>query len=88
MLNPADDWEYMTVGRKIYMVLHTYSSVDVKKVLSESVDKCGFEGYRLLSREYDPVSTDIAYALLERVLVIARRQVKTMDDGVGHCARR
>ena len=35
------------------------------------------------SREYDPVSADILYALLERVLVIARWQVKTMDDNVG-----
>ena len=49
MLNPAGDWDYLTIGRKIYMVLHTCSSTDVKKVLAESVDKCGFEGYRLLS---------------------------------------
>ena len=62
------------------MVLHTYSSLDVKKVLSESEEKSSFEAYRLLSREHDPVSTVIAYALLERVLVIARWQVKTIDE--------
>ena len=72
LLDPVGDWDYLTVGRSIYMVLYTYSLMDVKKVLSESVGRCGFEGYRLLSRECDPVSTDIAYALLERVLVIAR----------------
>ena len=65
------------------MVLHTYGSSDVKKVLGESEFKCGLEGYRLLTREYDPVSADISYALLERVLVIARWQVKTIEDEVG-----
>ena len=59
------------VSRKLYMVLHTYASNDVRKVLAESVDKCGFEAYRLLKREYDPVATDISYTLLKRILVIA-----------------
>ena len=64
-------------------MLHTYASTDVRRVLAESVDKCGFEAYRLLTREYDPVTTDIAYQLTERILVIARWQVKTIDDEVG-----
>ena len=49
MPDHTGDWDYLTVRRKIYMALRTYSSLDVKKVLSESADKCGFEGYRLLS---------------------------------------
>ena len=82
-LNGVGDWEYRTIGRKLYMVLHTYSSLGVKIVLSESEDKFGFEGYRLLSREYDPVSTKISHALLERDLVITRWQGQTIEDECG-----
>ena len=44
-LDPIGDWNYDVVSRKLYMVLHTYVSNDVRKVLSKSVDKCGFEAY-------------------------------------------
>ena len=64
------------------MVLHTYASNEVRKVLAESIDKCGFEANRLLTREYDPIATDISYTLLGRILAIARWQVETIDDEV------
>ena len=81
-LDPVGDWNYVVVSRKLYMVLHISASNDVGKVLAESVDECGFEAYRLLTREYDATATDISYTLLERILVIARWQVKTIDDEV------
>ena len=74
------DWAYENISRKLYMVLHTHRSTDVKKIISESIDKCGFEAYRLLSREFDPLSVDLAYSLLERVLVIASWQIKNVED--------
>ena len=73
------DWNCAVVSRKLYMVLHTYAANDVRKVLAKSIEKCGFEGYRLLTREYDPIASDISYTLLERILVIACCQVKTID---------
>ena len=58
------------MSRKLYMVLHAYVSNDARKILAESVEKCGFEAYRLLTREYDPVATDISYTLLERIMFL------------------
>ena len=78
-LDPVGDWNYAVVSRKLYMVLHTYGANDVRKVLAERVDKCGFEAYRLLTWEFDPTATDISYTLLGGILVIARWQVKTID---------
>ena len=69
------------MSRKLYVVLHTDASKDVGMVLAESVDKCGFDAY-LRTREYGPTATDISYTLLERILAIARWQVKTIDDEV------
>ena len=44
-VDPVGDWNYAIVSRKLYMVLHTYASNEVRKVLAESVDNCGFEAY-------------------------------------------
>ena len=72
-LTLVDEWNYLSIGRKLYMVLHTYGSLDFKKVFCESEDKCGLEGYRLLTRENDPVSADMLYALLETSSLLAGR---------------
>ena len=58
--DPSDDWEYHFLGRKFYIVLHTYGSVNVWKVLSESEEKCVLEGNRLLTRDFDLVSADVS----------------------------
>ena len=44
------DWQYQFVSRKLYMVLDAYSETGPKKVIRDSIEKCGFEAYRLLSR--------------------------------------
>ena len=77
-----EDWNYLFLSKKLYMVLHTYASTDVRKIISESARKCGFEAYRLLGREFDPIASDTAYTLLERVLVIVRWNVKGVDEEV------
>ena len=64
------------VSNKLYMVLHTYSGTDARKLLEESFDRCGFEGYRLLNAAYDPLCVDAEQQLVERVLSIANWSIK------------
>ena len=74
------DWDFSFVSRKLYMVLHNYTATDPQKVIAESWDKCGLEAYRLLNKEYDPLSADLVYNLLERVLAIAKWSVKGIAE--------
>ena len=78
----AVNWQYTFISKKLYMVLQTYAFPEVRKVIQESVAKCGLDAYRLLNREYDPISADKGYDLLERILVIARWNVKGIDEEV------
>ena len=77
--NPAD-WDYAFVSRKLFMVLHNYMAIDPQKVIAEAEGKCGLEAYRLLNKEYDPLSADMTYNLLERVFVIAKWSVKGIAE--------
>ena len=80
--NPAD-WKYKFISKKLFMVIHTHASFEVRKTIAESTERCGLEAYRLLSREFDPISADKGFALLERVLVIARWNVKGLEEEAG-----
>ena len=54
-------WTYEFVSRKMYMVVHGYSGIDPTRNIQECNNKCGFDAYRLLVKEYDPVSSDTGY---------------------------
>ena len=51
------DWDYTHVSNKLFMVIHGHCDVDPVKAINESVTRCGFEAYRLLSRAYDPYNS-------------------------------
>ena len=71
------DWTYEVVSRKIYMVVHGYSGVDPRKIIQECNNNCGFDAYRLLVKEYDPLSSDTEYHLQDRVMAIAKWSIKS-----------
>ena len=79
--------QYTLISKKLYVALHSYASPEVRKVIQEFVAKCGLDTYRLLNREYDPISADKGYTLLERILVIARWNVKGIDREVARFER-
>ena len=70
------DWEFGYISKQIYNVIFNHCDSDAKKVIKEDINKCGFEAYRLLSREYDLVNSDTAYNLLQASLAIGRWVVK------------
>ena len=72
----ASAYGFKHISNKLFMVLHTYSGVDARKLLEESFERCGFEGYRLLNIAYDPLCVDAEHQLVERVLAIANWSVK------------
>ena len=74
------DWSYEFVSRKLYMVVHGYSGADPRKIIEECNDKCGFDAYRLLVKEYDPVSSDTEYHLQDRVMAIAKWSIKNLSE--------
>ena len=62
----------------MYAVIYGSCDPDAKKVIQEDISKYGFEAYRLLSREYDPVNSDTAYNLLQSILAIGRWVLKSV----------
>ena len=58
----------------IWKNLDTHNKKIVQSVHSGS--QCGFEAFRLLSKELDPVGDDLASTLLERVTAVASWQIK------------
>ena len=72
----AADWDYDFISRHLYMVMHNYLEAEPKRVIAESSDKCGFQAYILLSRDYGPTNADTEHMLLQRVLNIANWTVK------------
>ena len=79
-IKPSDcneaDWDFGFASRQLYNVIFNHCDVDARKVIKEDINKCGFEAYRLLSREYDPVNSDTACNLLQSILVIGRWVLK------------
>ena len=70
------DWEFSFTSRQLYNVIFNHCDLDARKVIKEDPHKCGYEAYRLLSREYDPVNSDTAYNLLQSILDIGRWVLK------------
>ena len=62
------------------MIVHGYSGTDPRNIIQECNNKCGFDAYRLLVKEYDPVSSDTAYHLQDRVMAIAEWSIKSLGE--------
>ena len=73
------DWSFTFLRRKIHAVLFSHMDADPRGVISMS-DKCGFKAYRLLHKEYDPITSDTEYMLLENVFKIATWTCKNSTD--------
>ena len=75
--HPAD-WDYKFVTAKLFMVIWKHLDISQRKIVQKvySNNQCGFEAFRLLSKEYDPTSDDLASTLLERVTAVATWPVK------------
>ena len=55
-----EDWEMRSVGRQLYKVLMDHTDLDAKKTVVDAPKRDGAEEYRLLTRQYDPFSYDVA----------------------------
>ena len=53
--------------------------VEPRKAIELS-EKCGFKAYRLLHKEYDPVTSDTSFVLLEKVLKIGSWTAKNVTE--------
>ena len=74
------DWDFFFVSKKIYMLLHNYGDVGVRKILVESPELCGLEAYRLLNKAFDPVNDDLEYSLQQSVTAICKWPTKNVHD--------
>ena len=74
------DWDHAFLSRKLFMILHHYAGADARKVITTSLSKCGFEAYRLLSMEYDPMTDDMVGSLFDRILTISKWSVKSVEE--------
>ena len=70
-----DDWHYDFLSRKWFNIIHAHLGTDPKKII-EPAERCGFEAWRLLHKEYDPVTTDMAYTLMAALHKISKWTVK------------
>ena len=70
------DWNYTYISTKLYMVLYTHCDTDPIKIMEECDRKCGFEGYRLLTRAYDVYNENDEVTMLNHVLQIGQWSVK------------
>ena len=74
------DWSYEFVSPERYMVVQWYSGIDLRNIIQQCNNKCGFDAYRLLVKEYDPVSSDTEYHLQDRVMAIATWSIKSLGE--------
>ena len=74
------DWNFAFVSKKIYMLLHNYGDVGVRKILVESPDRCGLEAYRLLNKAFVPVNEDLEFSLQQAVTAICNWPTKSVHD--------
>ena len=68
---------------KLYSVIHFHCDVDPVKVVEESVERCGFEAYRLLCRKCVPYSAETEVALVQHILQLqtwAGKGIKQTDS--------
>ena len=79
--HPAD-WHYEFVKNKLFMIIYTHLGIDARKVILKEYNshKCGFEAYRLLTKEYDAPSDDLEAVLMERVSSIATWKLKDVAE--------
>ena len=75
-----EDWEMRSVGRHLYKVLMDHTDLDAKKTVVGAPKRDGVEAYRLLTRQYDPFSYDVAAQMLENILVVGRANPKNIDQ--------
>ena len=76
-----EDWEMRSVGRHLYKVLMDHTDLDAKKKTVVGAPECDrVEAYRLLTRQYDPFSYDVAAQMLENILVVGRADPKDIDQ--------
>ena len=62
------------------MILDAYSETAPKKVMKDSIEKCGFESYRLLNREYDPMNPDTEGLLMQHIYALAKMTCKSVNE--------
>ena len=62
------------------MVIQGHSGTDPCNIIKETESKSGFDAYRLLVKEYDPVSSDTEYHLQDRVVAIAKWSIKSLGE--------
>ena len=74
------DWNYKYISTKSYSVIHSHCDADAVKVVEESVDRCGFEAYRLLCRKYDPYSAETEVTLVQHILQLQIWVVKCIKQ--------
>ena len=76
------DWRHQFVSHKLFMVIFCHLGIEAKKILQseQNKHKGGFEAYRLLDREFDPMCDDRESTLLDRVTAIALWKITGVDE--------
>ena len=69
-----------SAGRHLYKVLMDHTDLDAKRMVVGAPKRVGVEAYRLLTRQYDPFSYDMATQMLENILVVGRAHPKNIDQ--------
>ena len=75
-----EDWEMKSVGRYLFKVLVDHTSLEAKKTVVGAPKRDGVEAYRLLTRQYDPFSYDVASQMLENILIVGRATPKNLEQ--------
>jgi hypothetical protein len=73
-----EDWEMNSVGRYLFKVLVDHTSLEAKKTVVGAPKRDGVEAYRLLTRQFDPFSYDVASQMLENILIVGRAVPKNL----------
>ena len=72
------DWTYKFMSAKLFNVIYKRLDTHHRRTVHKEFlgEKCGFEVYRLLSKDQDPATDDLASTLLDRITAVSLRQVK------------
>ena len=78
-----EDWRFGRIMKQIHTVIYTYIGTDARKVIAECSSSNGFEDYRLMHKEFDPMDSGSKFQLYQHAMSISRWPQK----GLAHMAQ-